>query len=168
MIILKKLLLSLSAVFIFAGLTYTYSTLTRTGAFEVPVTPVTPTSSSGQSTGGVKANAIGYAYQLDFNAFGNPLKGMVKYTDTTGVEFKGKVDQCYYQLGNQAVFGGTVVSGNTTDQYFLVQVQDNGEGKKSSPDLVGVTLSSTVPTCTLNSNQLNAYVTKGNVQVHAQ
>lgn len=163
---MKKLLLSLTAVFIFAGLTYTYSTLIRTGAQEVPATPVTPPTSGGLSTGGVKAFTGGYSLQLDFNAHASPLMGNVNYKDTTGTNFKGKVDVCYSQTGNRAVFAGTVQKGSTSGQYFLVQVQDNGEGKNAPKDMLGVSLLNTVPDCTFNSSALNAVVTQGNLRVH--
>jgi hypothetical protein len=164
---LKNFFLGISAIFMFAGLTYTYSTLSKSRAAEVPATPVTPVANGGHSTGGVKATAGGYSIQLDYNARANPLKGMVKYSDTLGMSFMGKVDKCYTQSGDMAVFAGTVEKGSVAEAYFLVEVQDNGEGKKATgSDMLGVSFSNVVPTCTINPALLNAVVTKGNLQVH--
>jgi hypothetical protein len=109
----------------------------------------------------------GNKIKLNFNAFGVTKvagnMGKVNYSNSDGVNFRGDVNLCYFQEGSEAAFAGTVRSGNTTDQYFLVKVQDNGEGRNASPDMFGVWLTSVQPLCTLGGYPVQ--VTNGNLQV---
>jgi hypothetical protein len=165
---IKKTILGILGAAVFYGLMLVVTNFTRAQQAPVlPATPVTPpVSDQGHSTGGVTATWSTNWLKLNFNAFaGNPTKGNVMYSDSTGDNFKGKVDVCYFQSGNVAVFAGAVEKGNISEGYFKVAVQDNGEGKNASPDMVGVWMTDTVPDCSLVS--FPAEVTKGNLQVHS-
>lgn len=133
-----------------------------------PTTSPTPSQSEGTATGGVQATLNGENIKLNFNAFGkskvNGNNGKVMYSNSAGTNFKGDVDVCYYQSGTEAVFAGHVKSGSATEEYFLVKVQDNGEGKKAASDKFGVWLTDIEPPCTVGGYQVE--VQKGNLQVH--
>ena len=122
------------------------------------------------ATGGVVASAGGgiVFVSLTFNAHaatGNqPVKGKVKYTNTFGEEFRGTVNVCYNQVGNVASFAGTVESGNVNFPFFRIEVQDNGEGEESPPDMIRVLGLYDVPTCEITGQP--ATVIQGNLQVH--
>ncbi len=168
----KRIILALSATFIFYGLMVFVSGFKDVLGFvpvTPPVTPATPptVNTEGKATGGVQATAGSATLKLDFNAHGGTsVKGNVNYSNSLGDRFMGKVDLCYVQSGNEAVFAGTVNKGTVSEQYFLVEVQDNGEGKKmTSPDALRVRLFNDKPDCTL-SGAFPGLVTKGNIQVH--
>lgn len=148
-----------------AGATFAFTGLTKAKAEVRPATPVTAPTTTGHSTGGVKAEAGDLAMKLDFNAHSNP-KGQVNYSDSSGTKFKGKVDMCYSQSGNEAIFAGTVNKGNVSEKYFIVAVQDNEQGKNSDPDMVGVVLTDVIPTCVWDNSFLTAEVQNGNLVVH--
>lgn len=161
--LIKRILMFFSFL-LFIGIASVFTGFTRAQT-EVPATPVTTPIVAGHATGGVKALSGHIRIKLDFNAHSNP-KGKVNYSDNTGDDFKGKVDKCYYQTSNIAVFAGTVDKGSVSERYFVVQVQDNGQGKNSEPDMVGVLLTDMEPTCIWNDHLLTAEVQKGNLVVH--
>ena len=165
---MKNLFKGVFGFVVLSSLVMLFTTITSALPEDNPITPVTPTSESGHATGGVKAVLTnGDNAKLNFNAHYGSVFGQAKYSDSTGVSFSGKVDVCYYQSGNQAVFAGNINSGNVSNQYFIIQVQDNGEGKKAtSPDMFSVTTTDSAPVCVLQNN-LNATVRTGNLQVHA-
>ncbi len=119
------------------------------------------------ATGGIQAVAGGVGLQLNFNAHNtDPVKGIVGYSNTLGGWFRGDVDGCYFQDGNEARFAGTVTDGNYSAAYFWIEVQDNGEGgNATSPDRVRVGVTNSQPTCVL-SGLFPGVVVEGNVQVH--
>ncbi len=168
----KRILLALGTTFIFYGLMFAvsgYKSVLGLVPVTPPITPATPptVNTEGEATGGVVATAGSATLKLDFNAHGGTdVKGNVNYSNSLGDKFMGKVDLCYMQSGNEAVFAGTVSKGTVSEQYFLVEVQDNGEGKKmTSPDALRVRLYNDPPDCTL-SGVYPGLVTKGNIQVH--
>lgn len=119
-----------------------------------------------KATGGVWAAAGGADLQLEFNAHGtDPVKGQVSYSATNGNWFRGEVSTCYFQDGNEAAFAGMVTDGNVTKGYFLIEVQDNGEGGQADPDFVRVRLADEEPECEL-SGSFPGEVYAGNLQVH--
>ncbi len=131
------------------------------------VTPTaTPAVSAGHSTGGVWAKSGSDTLKINFNAFsGSPVKGGINFSSSNGNRFDGKVNVCYAQNGNQAVFAGTLGNGNVHNTYFLMRIEDNGEGKKATkPDMVGIWFSDSLPTCTWGD--IPSEVTRGNIQVH--
>lgn len=164
---MKNTILGIIAAFIFLGLALFLTKVSSAEPESEPATPITPTTEAGHATGGVKAMDGDMALKLNFNAHQGPVKGEVLYSDSSGTKFKGEVNDCYFQQDNQAVFAGEVSKGNVSEKYFVVQVQDNGEGKKATgPDMLSVNLTDTLPTCTLEAT-LSAEVNKGNLQVHA-
>ncbi len=159
----KKVLVMLSFLF-FVGITLTFTGLTKAQTQE-PATPVTAPTVSGHATGGVKADTGDLSLKLDFNAHTDP-KGQVNYSDSSQAKFHGKVDQCYSQSENKAIFAGTVNRGNVDGKYFVVEVEDNGQGKNAEPDMLGIMFTDTIPTCEWDETLLNAEVQKGNLVVH--
>ena len=129
-------------------------------------TPATQAKKS-LATGGVMGTLNGNKIKLNFNAFGVTKvagnMGKVIYSNSDGINFKGDVNLCYYQEGSEAAFAGTVTSGSATEAYFLVKVQDNGEGRSANPDIFGVWLTDVEPLCTLGGYPVT--VTNGNLQV---
>jgi len=133
-----------------------------------PVTPATPPGRSQEkATGGIIAKVGDVSLKMAFNAHGGSnIKGTVLYSNSFGTKFWGNVNLCYFQEDNEAVFAGSIWKGNVDEKYFLVEVQDNGEGnKKTAPDAVRVRLFADPPTCTL-SGEFPGIVDKGNIQVH--
>ncbi len=142
----------------------------------VTVTPtvspsITPTATPAlkvpaPATGGVWAQSGSDTLKINFNAFGEPqVKGTINYSSSNGDRFNnGKVNICFAQNGNQAVFAGMVGKGNVHNLYFLMRVEDNGEGKRAPrPDKVGIWFSDAMPTCSFGEIPLE--VIRGNVQV---
>lgn len=181
----KRIAIGISCTVVFYALIYVFTRFSTAQVGDFPATPpvtppvtpptltptisVTPTvtpADDGHATGGVTATFGGKTMKLTFNAHGGEdVKGNVNYSDSTGKSFKGDVDVCYEQQDNEAVFVGTIDSGTTSDQYFYIEVQDNGEGKKSSPDKLRVNTFLGAPDCSL-SGLYPGKVTKGNLQVH--
>ena len=122
-----------------------------------------------KATGGVTATAGGATLQLEFNAHGSiPVKGIVHYSNSLGGYFTGDVDLCYAQKENEAAFAGTVTSGTYSEPYFLIEVQDNGEGEEATtPDAVRVRVLNTEPDCEIGE-LFPGVVTEGNLQVHKE
>lgn len=187
---LKRIILALGSGLLFYALMFVASTMVGVRGQELPITApvtppgtgtptptfgptamptvtptVTPSQSEGKTTGGVSANSGSTFIKVNVNAHsGTGLKGQVKYSDNTGKMFDGEVTKCYFQTGKESVFVGTVTDGNVPEEYFLVKVLDNGEGKKSEPDKLGVWLTDVEPLCTTGGYP--ATVTQGNLQVH--
>jgi hypothetical protein len=185
---LKRIILALGSGLLFYALMFLASTMVGVRGQVLPVTaPVTPpgtatptptsgptatptitptpSHSEGKTTGGVAANWGSTLMKVNLNVHsGTWLKGQVKYSDNTGKMFNGDVTKCYFQTGKESVFVGTVKDGNVPEEYFLVKVLDNGEGKKSEPDMLGVWLTDVEPLCTTGGYP--ATVTQGNLQVH--
>ena len=137
-----------------------------------PPTTITPTpADEGKATGGVTAQFGGKLIKLSFNAQGEngDVKGHVTYSDNRGDKFKGDVDVCYEQQGNVAVFAGTIDGKRNIlgiEEYFYMEVEDNGEGSSSSPDRVRVNTFLAAPGDCDFSGVLPAKVVRGNLQVH--
>jgi hypothetical protein len=124
-------------------------------------------ATSGKATGGVKFMVDGVEVQLEFDAIATAdgVKGNVKYSNSSGETFFGKVDG-YYQEDNIAVIVGTIVKGTDTG-YFYVVVQDNGEGKAAKPDAVLRVLTGSTPYILGLDGAIGYYpITKGNIQIH--
>lgn len=97
----------------------------------------------------------------------DPVKGNVTYSNSSGGHFSGKVDVCYNQVDNKAVFAGTITEGSYPYTYFIVDVVDNGEGDKATgPDAVRVRTVNALPTCSSISPSFPGIVGEGNIQVH--
>ncbi len=166
-ITIKKILMGLLGTGLFYGLMFAVTDFPTAEPLSLPATPpaTPPTSTDGHSTGGVWAKAGNDTLKLTFSAHGGDVKGMTTYSNSLGDKFSGKVDVCYNQSGDTAAFAGTINKGNVSEKYFLVEVQDNGEGKKANPDRVRVRLFADAPNCTL-SGVYPAEVTRGNLKVH--
>ena len=167
MIYIKRIILGLIGAAVFYGSMFYLSGIADAQPNGFPATPpVTPPNQEGHSTGGVTAEVGNVSLKLNFNAHsGDPVKGNVKYSNSLGDSFSGDVDVCYLQDTDEAVFAGTIGKGTFSEEFFLVEVQDNGEGKNHPADRVRVRVMDTEPDCEM-SGVYPAQVTKGNLQVH--
>jgi hypothetical protein len=134
-------------------------------------------AASNGAAGGVKYTSVGgNDTQTSFTAQGSPTdaKGNVvrKLTDpVTGQEvtdFRGDVT-CYFQDGNVARFSGPITASKADafpNDYYMIAVQDNGEGSNAPPDMIGNGRFATKPDCSQPLVIPVRPVEKGNLQVH--
>jgi hypothetical protein len=125
----------------------------------------------GKATGGAKFMVGSIEVQLDFVAMSSATgaKGIVKYTNSAGEEFMGKVTG-YMQSADSitACFVGTITKSNNPNyKYFYVAVRDNGEGGAAPADQLARALAGPSPYPLDLSYALYAFTNyTGNVQVH--
>ena len=144
--------------------TITPTTTPTTTPSSTPAPIVEPKDNDGKATGGVSAEWGDLKFRLSFNAHGGEeVKGNINYSDSEGKSVKGNVDVCYVQEGKAAAFAGRVRENDST-KYFLVKVEDNGEGKKSDPDKLGIWFTDSEPSCAVGA--FPAFAVNGNLQVH--
>ena len=108
----------------------------------------------------------GFTVHASFNAHGGLVpKGNVNvFTSDGSVDYKGDVT-CYMEDGNQAAFSGPITQGGGGFTWFIIWVEDNGEGANASgPDMIQTSRRNSDPGC--NTQEPVQEVEMGNIQVH--
>lgn len=131
-------------------------------------------NSHDKATGGVKGLLAGTERQLNFNAHDLGPMGKVRYEILTGplsgAVFRGTVNECYEQEGNEAVFAGVIDEGTgvfADRTHFKVHVQDNQPGGSGvMPDMFRVRTTDEGPEDCDQFEALNTTRTEGNLTVH--
>lgn len=172
---LRQKALTAIGFLVFICTTFAFTKLSK--AIDEPGNPIaSPKEMGGGTNGTVEANSGTTWIKLEFDAQTPGPEGIVGYSDSMGISFEGKVDTCYSQSGNKAVFAGTITKGRLVPHsYFIVEVEDNSDKgifdtqaqtEVKSEDLVEVSFSATPPLCNESDTLLNATVKKGNLVVH--
>lgn len=99
------------------------------------------------------------------------VRNIDRATKTLLATFNGEVD-CYFQNGNTARFSGEVdrLRGerNPQSRFFIIAVEDNGEGGGGVPDMIRLARRAERQDCRTSPLMDRTPVENGNLQVHPE